>query len=189
MGVNIRDAGSLPGSSQPQIKSAPGRDGRLQSIDLNLLDARDLFNGLLEIKPSLSHYLAPNSDIVHSPDFELGVVKVHGGQAKRLSRAERSALQLFLRRSTTATCEEEEAAKLGFADRILKRRKVEAEPSAYILLHAIPPTSNIVERLFSVARMVLRYERNRLTPLVLEMILFLKVNSLYWDVTTVDACV
>ncbi|ETP46085.1 hypothetical protein F442_07622 [Phytophthora nicotianae P10297] len=117
---------------------------KLQSIDLNLLDARDLLNGLLEIKPSLSHYLAPNSDIVHSPDFELGVVKVLGGQAKRLSRAERSALQSFLRRSTTATCEEEEAAKLGFADRILKRRKVEAEPSAYILLHAIPPTSNIV---------------------------------------------
>ncbi|KAG4040163.1 hypothetical protein PC123_g24293 [Phytophthora cactorum] len=36
------------------------------------------------------------------------------------------------------------------------------------------------------ARMMLRYERNRLSPLTLEMILFLKVNQKYWDVTTVD---
>ncbi|KAG3081293.1 hypothetical protein PI124_g21958 [Phytophthora idaei] len=39
------------------------------------------------------------------------------------------------------------------------------------------------------ARMVLRYERNRLSPLTLKMILFLKVNQKYWDVTTVDECI
>ncbi|KAG2789169.1 hypothetical protein PC129_g21572 [Phytophthora cactorum] len=39
------------------------------------------------------------------------------------------------------------------------------------------------------ARMMLRYERNRLSPLTLEMILFLKVNQKYWDVTTVDGCI
>jgi hypothetical protein len=37
--------------------------------------------------------------------------------------------------------------------------------------------------------MVLRYERNRMTPLTLEMVMFLKVNESYWDVTTVDACI
>ncbi|KUF83110.1 hypothetical protein AM587_10000623 [Phytophthora nicotianae] len=81
--------------------------------------------------PSFDDYLAPNAEIVHSPDFESGVVK-------------------------------EEPTKVGFADRILKRRKANDAPSAYVLLGAIPPTSNIVERLFSTARMVLRYERNRL---------------------------
>ncbi|KAG2771426.1 hypothetical protein Pcac1_g17642 [Phytophthora cactorum] len=39
------------------------------------------------------------------------------------------------------------------------------------------------------ARMVLRYERNRLSLLTLEMILFRKVNQKYWDVTTVDGCI
>ncbi|KUF94159.1 Serine hydroxymethyltransferase [Phytophthora nicotianae] len=81
---------------------------KLQCEDLNLLDARDLLNGLLEVMPSFDDYL------------------------------------------------------VGFADRILKRRKANDAPSAYVLLGAIPPTSNIVERLFSTARMVLRYERNRL---------------------------
>eukprot|EP00644_Phytophthora_capsici_P005259 jgi/Phyca11/96296/e_gw1.1.1626.1 len=118
---------------------------KLQSDDLNLLDARDFLDGLLEVKPSFHHYLA--ADVT------------------------------------------EETAKVGFADMILKRRKVQEDKSAYSQLTAISPTSNTAERLFSMARMVLRYERNRLSPLMLEMLLFLKLNSKYWDVTTVDAVI
>ncbi|POM80844.1 Hypothetical protein PHPALM_1266 [Phytophthora palmivora] len=105
--------------------------------------------------------------------------QVLGGQSKQLSRVERTALQPLLKAEKAAeeATGEAEPTKIGFADRILKRRKVEATPSAYELLAIIPPTSNIVERLFSVARIVLRYERNRLTPLSLEMILFLKMNE------------
>ncbi|EGZ12810.1 hypothetical protein PHYSODRAFT_511059 [Phytophthora sojae] len=78
------------------------------------------------------------------------------------------------------------ADKEGFAVRALKRRKVAAAPATYELLNAIPPTSNMVERLFSIARAVLRHERHRLSPMMLEMILFLKINS--WDVATVEQC-
>ncbi|ETN04096.1 hypothetical protein PPTG_15271 [Phytophthora nicotianae INRA-310] len=60
----------------------------------------------------------------------------------------------------------------GFALQILKRRKISTEPARYKLLSAIPPTSNVVERLFSVARAVLRLERHRMPPLTLEMIYF-----------------
>ncbi|EGZ26755.1 hypothetical protein PHYSODRAFT_466653, partial [Phytophthora sojae] len=58
----------------------------------------------------------------------------------------------------------------------------------YELLNAIPPTSNMVERLFSIARAMLRHERHRLSPMMLEMILFLKINNSYWDVATVEQC-
>ncbi|POM57552.1 Hypothetical protein PHPALM_37916, partial [Phytophthora palmivora] len=174
-----------------QLADVESVSKKLQTEDLTLLDARDLLDGLMEIQPSFNNYLAPRADIVHSPDFGSGAVKVLGGQSKRLPRAERTALQPFLKAEKAAeeATGEAEPTKIGFADRILKRRKVEATPSVYELLAIIPPTSNIVERLFSVARMVLRYERNRLTPLSLEMILFLKMNESYWDVTTVDACI
>ncbi|KAG4235284.1 hypothetical protein PC116_g16575 [Phytophthora cactorum] len=33
--------------------------------------------------------------------------------------------------------------------------------------------------------MIMRYERNRLSPLMLEMLLFLKVNIRYGDIITV----
>jgi hypothetical protein len=95
-----------------------------------------------------SFVVAPRADIAHSPDFESGVVKVLGGQAKHLSRPERAALQPFLRAVNVAVGQtgEAEPTEMGFADRILKRRKVEVAPSAYELLAVIPPTSNIVER-------------------------------------------
>ncbi|RAW24040.1 hypothetical protein PC110_g19532 [Phytophthora cactorum] len=72
---------------------------KLQCKELNLLGACDLLNGLLEVMSSFGDYLAPNSEIVHSPDFESGVVNVLGAQAKRITRAERSSLQSFLRRA------------------------------------------------------------------------------------------
>ncbi|KUF83720.1 hypothetical protein AM588_10000594 [Phytophthora nicotianae] len=153
---------------------------KLQSEDLNLLDARDLLDGLLEVKPSFRHYLAPDADIVAAPEFESAVIKVLGGRAKLLSRAEKAALKPFERKTAEAADVTEKTAKVGFADRILKRRKVQEDKSAYSQLNAIPPTSNAAERLFSMARMVLRYERNRLSPLMLEMLLFLKLNSKYW---------
>ncbi|OWZ04964.1 hypothetical protein PHMEG_00023038 [Phytophthora megakarya] len=116
---------------------------KLQSEDLNLLDTRDLLNGLLEVKPSLRHYLAPSADIVAAPEFDDGAP--------------------FDRETSAAAAATEETTKVGFADRILKRRKVQDNASAYVQLNAIPPTSNAVERLFSIARMILRYERNRLS--------------------------
>ncbi|KAG6972246.1 hypothetical protein JG688_00004078 [Phytophthora aleatoria] len=94
-----------------------------------------------------------------------------------------------LARYFESSTQEEEPTQLGLADRILKRRKVQAKPSTYVLLAEIPPTSHNAERLFRMARMIMRYERNRLSPLKLERLLFLKENSSYWDVTTVDAVI
>ncbi|ETM99486.1 hypothetical protein PPTG_18737 [Phytophthora nicotianae INRA-310] len=82
----------------------------------------DLLDGLLEVKPSFRHYL------------------VLGGRAKLLSRAEKAALKPFERKTAEAADVTEKTAKVGFADRILKRRKVQEDKSAYSQLNAIPPT-------------------------------------------------
>ncbi|KAG6965166.1 hypothetical protein JG687_00005564 [Phytophthora cactorum] len=152
-----------------QLSDVESVSKKLQCDDLDLLDVRDLRDGLLEIQSSFSHYLKPNVDVVHSLDFELGVVKVLLGQAKRLRRGESSALQP-LKKATKPPATVSEPTKLGFAGRIPKRRKTEDATSEYELLDVIPPTTNIVERLFSSVRMILRYERNRLSSCTLEMI-------------------
>uniref|UniRef100_H3GGX0 HAT C-terminal dimerisation domain-containing protein n=1 Tax=Phytophthora ramorum TaxID=164328 RepID=H3GGX0_PHYRM len=149
---------------------------RLQATGLTLLDARDLSDGLLEIRPSFAKYLE-------------AVVKVLAGQTPLLTEDEVAPLDPFKwQRSSILVSGVPPSTKEGFAERILKRRKVAAEPSTYMLRGAIPPTSNMVERHFSVARAVLRYERHRLSHLMLEMILFLKVNNCLWDVATVEQC-
>ncbi|KAE8876876.1 hypothetical protein PF003_g27457 [Phytophthora fragariae] len=127
---------------------------------------------------------------MHSPLFEAAVIKVLAGKAASLTAEEAEELKPFRveNEAPGSSAEVTAAAKEGFADRILKRRKTATEPTTYKLLSAIPPTSNTVERLFSVARAVLRHERHRLSPMTLEMILFLKVNGGFWNVATVDAC-
>jgi hypothetical protein len=119
------------------------------------------------------------------------VVKVLAGKEELLAADELAALEPFLQRdqrdhvSTTATAVPSPDEE-GFAEHILKRRRISSKAPTYKLLEAIPPTSNEVERLFSVARAVLHLERHRLSPMTLEMILFLKVNSSNWNV---DSCV
>eukprot|EP00644_Phytophthora_capsici_P003682 jgi/Phyca11/129211/e_gw1.82.100.1 len=53
----------------------------------------------------------------------------------------------------------------------------------------IPPTSNTVERLFSVAKHTLSHHRQRMLPIHLETVLFLKMNRRFRDANTVAAIV
>ncbi|ETM43308.1 hypothetical protein F442_11560 [Phytophthora nicotianae P10297] len=58
---------------------------KLQGDELTLLDARALFDGLFELRPSMTTYLSPDAEIVHSPVFEAAVVKVLAGDAGLLT--------------------------------------------------------------------------------------------------------
>uniref|UniRef100_K3WY67 HAT C-terminal dimerisation domain-containing protein n=1 Tax=Globisporangium ultimum (strain ATCC 200006 / CBS 805.95 / DAOM BR144) TaxID=431595 RepID=K3WY67_GLOUD len=62
-----------------------------------------------------------------------------------------------------------------------KRKRVEMEMQ-FKLLRAIPPTSNMVEQFFSIARTTFEHERHSLHPSTLEKNLFLRINKSYWDV-------
>ena len=65
-----------------------------------------------------------------------------------------------------------------------KRRKVST--GIYADLNFIPPTSNVVERLFSTARLVLTDYRKSMSPYTFECVMFLKFNSSLWDLNLVS---
>ncbi|KAG3134934.1 hypothetical protein PI126_g18481 [Phytophthora idaei] len=105
---------------------------RLQADGLTLLDARDLFDALIEIRPAFANYLAPDADIVHSVAFEKATVKVLAGQATMLTEEEATALGPFKCEPTNvAAAAPSSSSKEGFADRVLKRRK---SPSIVFML-------------------------------------------------------
>jgi hypothetical protein len=106
-----------------------------------------------------------------------------------LSRFERQALRPLIQLEDRVGDDQVADSGVGFAERILKRRKTVTPATSYPLVWAIPPTSNLVERLFSTARAMLGHERQGLTPLAVEMILFLKTNASYWDARVVDGCI
>ncbi|ETN08122.1 hypothetical protein PPTG_11986 [Phytophthora nicotianae INRA-310] len=150
---------------------------KLQSESLTMVDARALFDGLLEVLPSFSTHIVPDAEIVQCPEFETAAVKV--------------LMRPFEREvnDVSQTAGMDGVREDGFADRILKRRKTLTPRKAYDLIAIIPPSSNVVERLFSSARAALCHEHHRLSPMALKMVLFLKVNESYWNVSTVTSCI
>ncbi|KAG4039899.1 hypothetical protein PC123_g24552 [Phytophthora cactorum] len=99
-----------------------------QGSDVDLLDVRVWFDGLIAEMPSYARYLAPRADIVHNPDFEAGCVRVLKGQTKHLIRAEMVALESFMvdpRAQDRATDEEQADASASFVERIQKRRRLD----------------------------------------------------------------
>ncbi|KAG6616551.1 uncharacterized protein IUM83_12963 [Phytophthora cinnamomi] len=96
---------------------------RLKDDGLTLLDARDLCDALIEIRPSFAKYLAPDADIVHSVNFEKAVVKVLAGDAMLLAEEERATLEPFKLVGSAVVPEPQAGTAEGFAERVLKRRK------------------------------------------------------------------
>ena len=89
--------------------------------------------------------------------------------------------------------EEEEMAdvreQLGDADRLLikqqsnKRRRVQTS-SKYRSTKRVYSQSNLCERLFSLAKILMTDRRKLMSPATLNNLLFLKVNKRYWPNTT-----
>ena len=73
-----------------------------------------------------------------------------------------------------------------FASMILKMRAKVTTSSDNFDLHCLLPTSNLLERFFSVAGLALTNLRQRLTPELLEQQLFPNANSKLWNIHTVS---
>jgi len=69
----------------------------LQREDLDLSDARALFDAIIEKYPTMKDYLAPTSNIVHTPDFENAVVKILNNELSGLTRAEEKSVVCFFK--------------------------------------------------------------------------------------------
>lgn len=157
---------------------------------------RKLFDGLIEIYPQSSDYLAPNSNIVHSPVFESAVCKVQGKLENLLSQSEKNSLKRFLKiplpnnASNQLDADDDDDAELSFAERITNNIRAEkrqrTDVSKYKSLKHVCKDSNIVERLFSRAKLIMRDHRKHMSPYHLEMLLMLRCNSGMWNVQTID---
>ncbi|KAL4165732.1 hypothetical protein KRP22_014442 [Phytophthora ramorum] len=142
----------------------------LQADNVSLLDVRVWFDGLIAIKSHYATYLGPRANIVHSPDFESGCVRVLEGKASRLTRGEKSAVRSFLCEDASdqdAAQATESGDEDSFVEQLQKRRR----------LASVAP---------SVARTTYGQERHSLQPITLEMLLFLRQNEEYWSARTVD---
>ena len=149
----------------------------LQREGMTLLDARNQFDEMM-LDYNLGNYLAADADIVHCPTFERAVCKIL--QNKTLTKEKAKAVKPFKK----PVQEAEEGG--SYSERAKKKRRTTPTvlKDAYCLVDTIPPTSNVVERLFSQAKNICTDKRKALLPINFETILFLKINRPYWDLLT-----
>lgn len=139
----------------------------------------------------LLKYVDARASIVAASAFESACVKVQGRVQHLMTREEKASLKAFLTGpddERPAPANAKKPKKDGFAAQALKKACVSAGEDAYDLVGAIPPTSNMAERLFSMARATYGLDRHSMSPMSLEMVLFLRYNRSLWDVNTVHAC-
>ena len=85
---------------------------------------------------------------------------------------------------------EDESEGTDFAQRVLdsaevtKRARLGTYESNYRCLLHIEAQSNVVERLFSRAKLIMTPERRNMNTYRLESLLFLRANYMLWDVYT-----
>lgn len=111
--------------------------------------ARILFNGVIDMFPSIENRLSISTDIVHDKELERGVFKIQHGEISFLTRAERTAMVgLKLSEDNNSSLSSTES-NLTFGVQHRKKSRPTIANSEYLDLLSTLPTSIICERLLS----------------------------------------
>jgi hypothetical protein len=121
---------------------------------------------------AFNNYLSLDAQIVHSKEFESAIIKIQTGKEDELTHTERMTIKPL--RKTAVVNDEEDDEVDDFAEKIIKRQPKADFKTAYCNLDFCLPTSNDVERLFSLAKRVFSTKRREMSPKTLEALLFLR---------------
>jgi hAT family C-terminal dimerisation region len=149
----------------------------------------EVFDAILENEyPDMDYYLAPTSDIVNNPNFESGLVKVLARNHLSLKSSEKQAISNLLKTSSLPSQGiGSSIPQMSYFEELQKRNccRLSYEQGQYIDCWFCIATSNTAERLFSTCKDLLTDQRNCMSPIMFEALLFLKVNREMWDLTMV----
>ena len=155
---------------------------------INLYQTRTLFDRLLADFPDDNDRLdalKPSFDIVNNPDFENGTEKVQGSLEQRMTAREKFACKIFLKSDENDESDEDDTEEsVGYAESIIenanRRKRSRTDASKYISTEHVLKDSNICERLFSRANLIMSSLRKKMKPETLNILLFLHANRKYW---------
>lgn len=151
----------------------------LQQESLTMADAEMYISTLGQLVPATRPLIRELFSKRLCPDFEDGLIAIMKNEA--LTPAQDEATEIFkLEASDESTASDEETT---FERAILKQRKRArtSYTATYMDLSFISPTTNIVERLFSVSKFIYTEDRSSMTGATFEMLQMLKTNT--WDMS------
>ena len=121
---------------------------------------------------------------------------VQSGKERQLSAIQKSQIIRYLIPPPTPAAivdDEDSNESISFTQRIVANatssKKARTQVSShYRCMNHINPTTNMCERLFSRARLIMSHLRQSMSPHHLEILLFLKANRTLWNALTVQDC-
>ena len=151
---------------------------------MNLHKTRTVFNLLIENYNIMDKNLGGNVSIIHSKVFERGRCKKISGK-NGVKTAEEKLVVARFRKEIVVTSKK--GAPPTLADRALLMAKNTKELNyEYQPMEWLNPTSNVVEKPFSRAKMVFSDHRMSLLALKIEESLFLYKNKRFWDTEVIS---
>ena len=121
--------------------------------------------------------------------FESGVVKIQNGAAETMSDFEKNAcLRLELIDGEAVENVDGAGSEMTYKERrSLYQNKGKYNQANYGDLAFILGSAAVVERLWSISDNLIDGERNKTSPILLEALLYLRDNRLYWDDQMIQA--
>jgi hypothetical protein len=173
----------------------------LQTSLKKLSDCREFFEILVEtvqeekyVEGSVFYqctlgdsYIGAQSLKLPDKDFITGISKIQNNEAHKMSSEEKYACKSLEEESSNISNDAYGSActqKLTITEKIKLKKKMKLEKTYtgnYKNVDFVLGSAAEVERLWSVARYVITDLRIRLSPVMFEALLFLKVNKDYWD--------
>lgn len=153
----------------------------LQSEKCDLAHARLLLDKIVErfrFVAGVEEKIGPEGALVVDPCFESAIVKVLNEEFRTLTTTEVQKLKPF---EVPIASEHQSNKRRNEAEDIIEQES-KRKRQKYIPLNHIPASSALVERSFSHADLIFEPRRRAMTPLHLELCLFLKFNRLLWEV-------
>jgi len=149
----------------------------MQTQDIKLFEALDQLR--IDCDKDLVRValkFADKTDYHINYNFEAGVAKIQRGEEATLTSAEKDAVKCFLKTTNAPVTAE---SPDGYAARIIANVNT-SNSSIYRCTNHVQPTSNVVERLFSMCKRTMSDLRKHMGPEVLEASVLLRHNSDLW---------
>jgi hypothetical protein len=153
-----------------------------------LADTRLLFDEISNAYPAIKEKLASNANNVLDKYFESAIIRIQQGKTDSLMPSEEQSVRHLKKLPQQNHESIESDCKKSFADRVLKKQRLDKEgsPSEYLNLRFLTPTSNICERLFSQAGFCFNSRKGSVLPIHAEAQMFLHFNMDLWNIDTVN---
>ena len=130
-------------------------------------------------------YISEDAELLRDPLFESGVCKIQNGTTELMTAGEKEACESLLVIDDGNSSGSDREEEIEYEERLRRRKRQRENPSGYRNCDFILGSAAEIERLWSIATNVLTDERKKMSPLMLEAVLFLRVNCRLWDVQTV----